>query len=190
MNGRRRRRRSWRRRLPLLVIYLGPLTLWMAVLFAASTRFGRYEVSARVVEKALSLLAGPESSDITLLAHYSLNVAVRRLAHVFGYFVLSLLIVRAVQWGTPRLRWRSLAAAFFINTAVALGEMLHRNRTPQRHGDLSDLALNLTGGALALLTTIVFFAGKRWEQKALEAARAETGAPEEEAAQQKPPPLA
>ncbi len=178
---------SWRRRLPLLLIYLGPLLLWMAVLFAASTQFGRYEVSASLLQKALRLLAGPGPDDITYLALYSLNRAARRLAHVCASFILSLLIVRAVQWGTPRLKWRSLVCAFLVNSAVAVGEMLHRNRTPHRHGDLSDLALNMLGSALALLTAIVFFAGKRWEQKAREAAMQASETLAQEEATGKPP---
>lgn len=158
------------RRVLRFVLYGGPVLLWMAVVFVGSTDLGRYETSWNIVIRVLNFLcpefAQPPEKGLQLnISMYQINTAMRRLAHIFLYAMLTFLTVRALQQGKPRLRMRSLVAAFLITMAYAGTDELHRYFEQHRHAKWSDIALNLYGIAFVLGGTILFFGLKAWERK-------------------------
>lgn len=146
----------------LIALYVGPLLFWILLIIAGSTQAGDGEVSRNLLKSAL-LLLGASEFDVRYAALFPLDRIARRLAQIGVFFVLALLIVRAVQWGDPRLRWQAIACAFSGNTIFSLGAFYLRRWTPNRHGDIHDLLLNILGSVLALAITVAWFEVKRWE---------------------------
>ncbi len=162
--------RRWARSLLRFLIYGGPVLVWMVFIFIGSTDLGRYENSWRFIIRVLNFLcpefAQPETGEWQVnVSMYQINTAMRRLAHVVLYGLLTFLTVRALQKGKPRLRIRSLLAALLITIVYAGTDELHRYYQQNRHAKWSDITLNLYGIALVLGSTIFFFILKSWERK-------------------------
>ena len=96
---------------------------------------------------------------------YQLNGALRRLAHVGGYALLTALIVRAVQQGHPRLKPAAFVAAVIVSVLYTGVDELRRAFEPNRHAKWHDLELNLIGVALTIGGTLLFFLLKGWERR-------------------------
>jgi len=107
----------------LAFTWLPPL-VWMAVIFALSSQHGGGHL--------------PES-----------EVLLRKLGHVTGYFVLTILLLRALHRA-------EVAAAMPIAIAVALGYAVsdewHQSFVPGRTATPVDVAIDGIGIALAALT--------------------------------------
>lgn len=154
-------------RLLLSLFYLGPLALWVGVLFAASTPLGDYNASWRLVWAALQFIAG-DKPPVGTEAMYQLVEAQRRVGHIVAFGILAALVVRALQWGRSVLRRRSLVAALLLSVAYAGAGALHRNLVPGRHGDWRDVLLDTLGAVFVLVALICWFRVKNWEHRALE----------------------
>jgi VanZ family protein len=160
-----------RRPFARFLVYGIPVALWSIVLFVYSVgERGRYEVSWHLIQVALRTLA-PEwgqISDGSIVSMYALNAAVRRVAHVASYAVLTLLLVRLIQSGAPRLKSASLLASVFVSAAyIALDELARRHEA-HRHPHGIDIYLDLFGVVLMVGGTVAYFAMKTWERRLAE----------------------
>ena len=158
------------RRLLLWVIYAGPPLLWMLVVFAASTRLGSYEATWTLNRRVFAFLA-PHWGVIDDSSLYQINDALRRLSYVGAYAVLTLLAVRAIQFGQPELKRASALAALGISIVFAAGDALHRRFVPGRHGDIADVWLSVLGACATMAVILLWFRLKRWERDLAQAAR-------------------
>lgn len=142
-------------------------------MFAASTRLGRYEVSWTLIRRIFDFLA-PRWGGLTDNSLYTINDGLRRLSYVGAYAVLTLLTVRAIQFGQPELKRASILTALGISIVFAVGDaLLHRRFVPGRHGDIADVWLSVIGAALTMTVVLLWFRLKRWERElAAEAAAA------------------
>lgn len=150
---------------------MGPMLLWMGLIFVASTDVGRYENSWRLILRVLQFLcpefATPPAPDGDLqvnVSMYQINTGMRRLAHVLLYAILTFLTVRFIQRGEPRLKMTSLIAALLITAVYAGLEEGVTYLQQHRHAGWSDIKLNLYGIALVLGGTAAFFQIKAWER--------------------------
>ena len=159
---------------PRFWLFGGPLLLWMAVLFWGSGEGTRYEASWILMQNVLDFLCpefappgGPAlgRADISM---YQLNGALRRVAHIAGYAVLSCLVVRFFQKGESRLKRASLIAAVVVSVLYTGGDELHRHFEPNRHVHFWDLGLNLAGTLLVLGGTVCWFWLKNKEVEIIE----------------------
>ncbi len=148
----------------LALLYIGPLLLWMGVIFVSSTSAGDYPTSMRLIQHSLNWLV-PEQPPLDVSTLYKVNNAARKLAHVVTYGILTLLVVRAVQFGQPRLKRGAFGAAFLVSLLYAIGDEWHRRFVPQRHAKFVDLVIDSVGITLTLGGTWFWFALKDWERR-------------------------
>lgn len=161
-------RRKWLRAL----VFVGPLLLWIVLLLVLATTLGEYIATWKLFQRVLSWMT-PEFAPIPTdgrfavveVSMYQINQGLRRAAHVAMYAGLTLLAVRACQWGEPRLRRRTVLVALLMSLVFTGGESLVRLRSPGRHVRWENLALNLIGTGLVLGGTLVFFGLKAAERR-------------------------
>ncbi len=155
------RKRKWLKAL----LYLVPLLLWMAVVIAGSTRLGRYEESLAFIQWGAQILTPelPPSHDIWPL--YQINTASRELAHIAAFGIFTLLSVRALQWGEPRLKWQSFVGTLGLGILFAGSEALVRFRTLDRHVRLEQFVCNAVGALLVFGLTLLYFRIKYGEDQ-------------------------
>jgi VanZ family protein len=125
----------------------GPLLLWVAFIFFASTGNLSASNTSRIIRPLLIWLF-PEITEASLLhAHF----LVRKTAHFTEYAVLALLAARAFLSSThTSLRRRWWLFAFALVAACALSDEYHQSFVSTRTGTIYDSLLDMTGGACAL----------------------------------------
>lgn len=80
-----------------------------------------------------------------------LHFAIRKGAHLTGYAILALLLLRAVQGGgAAAWQWRRVALTVLLVTIHALLDEYHQSFTQSRSASLADSALDVAGGLAAL----------------------------------------
>jgi VanZ family protein len=145
------------------LLYLGPLLLWMGIVIAASTQLGRYEESLAFIQGTAQLLSPEQTPSNDIWQIYQINNAVRKLAHVAAFGIFTMLAVRALQWGEPRLKWRSLAGTLILCILFAASEAFVRFQSPDRHVRPDQFVFNAIGALLVFGLTLLYFRLKYWE---------------------------
>lgn len=136
-----------------------PVLFWAAIISIFSTHyFGSDETSAFIIPLLHWMF--PSASQATLLEWHHL---IRKSAHFVEYFVLSLLLLRAIR-GERRemhLAW-ALAAIALVGGYAALDE-IHQIFVPGRTPAVRDVLIDTTGGiaAQAIIALLAFWKGPR-----------------------------
>jgi VanZ family protein len=119
-----------------------PVLLWAGLIFAFSTNSFAGERTAGFIVPLLSALF-PNAGPRDLLA---LHYAVRKLGHFSEYFVLSLLLYRALRGGE---RWspRAAALALLLASLYAASDEVHQLFVPGRTGSAADTLIDVSGAA-------------------------------------------
>lgn len=123
-----------------------PVLLWMALIFHASADAGSGEDSGALTQwllHAFGLRLGPEG---TQAFHHGL----RKLGHLTEYGVLAILLARAHQGPWPR-QAGALLWVWILCGAYAISDELHQALVPRRGPALTDVFIDATGAAMALL---------------------------------------
>jgi VanZ family protein len=118
------------------------VALWACVIFTFSTdRFSSENTQGIVVDILHTLL--PFLSQETLCA---LHNFIRKCAHVGEYFVLGVLLFRAVRTPREGWQWRWAFLAILIAAFYASSDEMHQIFVPSRGASVWDALLD-TGGA-------------------------------------------
>jgi VanZ family protein len=165
-----------RRRFVRVVLYLGPILLCLAGLGYLSTDVATYQASLKFFYKLVYALS-PEYSEFRgqfdtkngiqqTVIIYPIIGTLRKLAHIFCYGLLSLLIARAVQAGRETLRWQTPLVVIFLAILVTgLESWVRLKFSTERHVRWEQLWLNLAGAGVALLLTLIYFGIKSLERR-------------------------
>jgi VanZ family protein len=153
--------------------YWGPVLAWAALIWYFSTETFAAASTSRFLEPLLGWLLPWASPEWLEAAHFLL----RKLGHVTEYFVLSLLLYRAIAAGRGRWRASWALGAFVAATAYAAADEVHQTFLPSRTGAAADVLLDAAGAAAALLVL-------RWRLRRRQARALAARAP---AAQRKTP---
>jgi VanZ family protein len=145
----------------------GPLVLGVLLGIIGGTTLGRYENSWNLIQTTLDLLGSEFSTpqpDPQLVSMYQVNLVFRRLAHVFVYMILTLVLFRAFQFG--RLIIRPWAIFFSVVTAFLFTfiEAFVRLRSAGRHFQWDHFLINGIGIMLAVVGVLLFFCIKLLER--------------------------
>lgn len=132
-------RRLWR---------YGPLVIWMAFIFFASTSEFSASNTSRFI-RPLLLWLFPNITDARIALVHALT---RKAAHFTEYAVLGLLAARAFfssshQW--IQSAW--FQAATLLIVVYALTDEYHQTFVPSRTGSIYDSAIDIAGGLVALI---------------------------------------
>jgi len=121
---------------------------WAALITLLSTS----EFSGLASQHWLNQLLRDFFPDVHWDTIWLLNQTLRKLAHLGEYFVLSLLLLRALRADTPgawRWRWGALALTLAVGFAVL--DELHQGFERNRQASVIDVGIDAAGAALAQL---------------------------------------
>lgn len=125
----------------------GPVLAWAALIWFFSSETFAAASTSRFLEPLLGRLLPWASPETLEAAHFLL----RKLGHVAEYFVLSLLLYRAIAAG--RSGWRASWAVAAVVAAIgyAAADELHQAFLPSRTGAAADVLFDAAGAVAAML---------------------------------------
>lgn len=153
------------KKLSLRLFYIGPVVLWMLVIFGASARSDSGAESMSLLVRALAFLVPQEVGKLTPDLLDALNHISRKAAHITEYAILTLLMVRALQFGQARLKRWSLPGAALLGVLYACSDEIHQIFVPSRGPSFTDVLIDSIGIALALAGIALWFALKSLESR-------------------------
>ena len=126
----------------------GPVVVWLAVIFFASTGNLSAANTSRIIGPLLIWLFPDITPEGLMQAHF----LVRKAAHLTEYAILALLAARAfLSSSNIGLRRYGYAGAFSLVALTSLLDEYHQSFLASRTGTIYDSLIDMTGGALALL---------------------------------------
>jgi VanZ family protein len=143
----------------------GPLLLWMAFIFFASSGQLSASNTSRIIRPLLLWLFPDIGEESLAFVHF----IIRKLAHLTEYAILALLAARAFissSRQTFRHRWFLLAG--LLVTLYALSDEFHQRFVPSRTGTIVDSFIDIAGGFIALLLLSVWRGVKKREATAVQ----------------------
>jgi len=156
-------RRTWYWSAPLARAW-APVAIWIGVIFSLSSDDFAAPETSRIIGPLLAWLF-PEASDETLAYFHFL---IRKAAHVTEYGILYLLARRPLRIRSPHWAvWQNTLAALALVLLVASYDEFHQSLSLQRTGTVYDVALDVSGGVLALLLSWCYtLARQGWRRDA------------------------
>ena len=145
-----------------------PALIWAVAISLFSTGTFTSENTGRIIIPVLHWLF-PHAADATLFQthHY-----IRKCAHFTEYFILSLLVLRAIRAGRPgtRFAWALLVVAIVI--CYASLDEFHQRFVPGRTAAAGDVLIDTSGGIAAqLLVALGVLFGHVRERREIEPAQ-------------------
>lgn len=123
--------------------------VWMGLIFYLSHQSANEssQLSGGVVAFVLHILHTiiPQSIEVS-----AFHTFIRKGAHFFAYFILGILIYRAL-WG----RWKNFFMALFIAFLYAVSDEVHQLFIPGRSGEFRDVLIDSAGAATGILLYIL-----------------------------------
>ena len=123
--------------------YWLPVLLWMFFIFIGSTDLMSAEHTSRFIGPFLRWFA-PDITDATIA---SVQLFVRKCAHLTEYAILSALLLRALRQHLLAARW----VAFGLAALYAVVDEVHQSFVPSRTGSLWDVVTDSIGAILGLV---------------------------------------
>lgn len=141
--------KKWRGR----IFRYTPFILWTGVVLAFSTGGASMNRTSRIIRPILEFLF-PAASEAELIFYHAF---VRKSAHFFEYAVLAGLAYRAFAGSS---KWflanRPAAAAFIVALLIASADETYQSFDPARTGAVTDVLIDLSGAAVALVAATVY----------------------------------
>jgi VanZ family protein len=127
--------------------YWGPvLVVAILISYASTSKFGS-EHTSRIIIPILRWLM-PHAQRRTLETIHHL---IRKSAHVFEYFIFTLLVWRAFRAGHKGWNWTWTARTLLVVAAFSLLDEFHQIFVPGRGASIFDSMLDTSAGVLAML---------------------------------------
>ena len=148
-----------------------PSAVWLAVIAVESTNLGSAEHTGRILFPVFHFLFRMDLEQFVFW-----HFLFRKLGHVIGYFILSVLLFRSWRATFPRLstRWclQWATIALLTTSLVAMLDEWHQSYLPSRTGTVRDVILDTVA---ALLAQIALFVILRIEGRAFNAGTLKIG---------------
>jgi VanZ family protein len=149
----------------LALFYVGPLVVWMAIIFFMSTDVGNGQNSASMLTWLLERLAPTYRASLNDYHIAGLNYALRKLGHVSEYAILTMLAVRAIQFGRPGLKWQAFVGALCLSAGYAATDEIHQAFSASRGASPRDVLIDCSGAVLCMAGILLWFGVKRVERR-------------------------
>ena len=152
--------------------YWWPALVWVVLISTFSMAAFTTENTARVIIPVLHWMLPQVSSETLSLIHH----VIRKCGHFTEYFILSLLLLRAIRAGSRDFGLRLALIVILIVAGYAALDEFHQSFVPGRGAAVSDVLLDTTGGAAAqlLVALLVLWRGVRKRQRENSSGRSET----------------
>ena len=120
-----------------------PAVLWAAVIFISSTDLFSDTHTAAVIGPHLHFLFPDISPENLERIHF----LIRKLSHFSEYFILTVLLMRALrQENARRIERRHLLISFAIATLYAISDEFHQSFVRSRGSSTIDVCIDVFGG--------------------------------------------
>jgi VanZ family protein len=142
-----------------------PALAWALAISLFSTGAFTTENTSRIILPILHWLL-PHAANATLLQmhHY-----IRKWAHFTEYFILSLLVLRAIRAGRPGTRFAWALVVVAIVLCYASLDEFHQRFVPGRTAAVGDVLIDTSGGIAAqLIVALVILLGHVREKRTIE----------------------
>lgn len=127
-----------------ITVRVALLVVWMAAIFAFSAQPGQ---GSSALSDALAAILQRLGLGIPTEL---LTFLLRKAAHAFAYFVLGVLIFRLLQLSTLSRLSAALGSLAFV-LVYAISDELHQVFVPGRSGEVRDVLIDVTAGAVGIL---------------------------------------
>ena len=138
-----------------------PVFAWAALICTFSTHWFSEAHTSRVIFPILRFFF-PHASLIFLGRAHDV---IRKCAHLFEYFVFSLLLLRAIRNGRPGWRITWALAAILIVFGFACLDEFHQSFVPGRDAEFSDALLDTSGAAFAQILAALWTVRKKADEQ-------------------------
>lgn len=135
------------------VFWWGFAICWIIVIFYFSSQPAEIsrDQSQVIVERVEGAVVSIEYSlDIDILSRYNLHRIVRKNAHVFNYFILTLVIVFALDYSGVKGR-KKYFYSWLVGTIIAVMDEIYQSFIPGRSGEIRDVFIDNIGILLGLV---------------------------------------
>jgi VanZ family protein len=146
-----------------------PAALWYSLIWSFSSQPGDTsgDISVGLLEGTL-ISGGSDfsaaDSTVQLAVDWLLNMYIRKAAHMFLFFVLTLLVWLALT-RILRQRPKRAAAAAVLGIALAALDEYHQTLVPGRSGELRDVLVDSAGVLIALLLFLLPWLAQNVQKK-------------------------
>jgi len=137
-----------------------PVLAWAIVISLFSTHLFTAENTLRFILPILHWLFRDASRPTLLFMHF----VIRKCAHFVEYFLLSLLILRALRGDRNELRFAWVMAAIVVVAGYAALDEFHQSFVPGRTAELSDVLLDTLAGAAAQVAVALAVSWEKVQQ--------------------------
>ena len=148
-------------KLQKFLIYWLPLFGWLGIIFTASSDTQSAHHSSTLFEPLMRWLFPSMSQAHIEQLHY----AFRKCCHMTEFAVLAVLMWRAIRQpqrnDRRNWRWDEAGLALSLVFLYAASDELHQVFIPSRTGQISDVVVDVLGGAIGL--TLLWLAGKKFK---------------------------
>lgn len=138
--------------------YVGPMVVWMAVIFAMSTDFGSAARTAGLLYKVLQQLFPAWLAQATPEQLFELHYWVRKGAHFTEYLILTLLAYRAFRYGEAWRHWRALGFSGSFSILYAFTDEFHQVFASSRGPSLRDVGIDALGAMTGFVLLAMLYA--------------------------------
>ena len=133
--------------------YWLPVILSACFIFWMSTSTFSAENTFSVIGAVIHFLIPRVSSEKVVLIH----ALIRKLAHVFEYFILGLLLFRAFRGhATDWWTWRWFLFTSIVVLLWAAGDEYHQSFVPTRTASIIDVGIDMVGGILGAIVSALW----------------------------------
>jgi VanZ family protein len=133
-----------------------PVIAWAGLIFFFSTDEFSSSNTAPIVESLASWVFPKISSETIEMIH----LAVRKLGHWSEYFVLAVLLLRALQnEAGKKWEWRYATQSFIFVFLYAVSDEFHQTFVPSRTPAFGDVMIDVLGGICGVLWMYWYYRG-------------------------------
>lgn len=133
-----------------------PVIVWMMIIFYFSHQPAQQssELSTGVTKlmtEMINYLIPKLEIDYTSYTFY-----IRKLAHIFVYFVLGCLLIRAFE-RRFKITYKQIISAFLICLLFAISDEVHQLFVPGRSGEFRDVVIDTIGATFGIIIYLLRF---------------------------------
>ena len=125
--------------------YVGPVIVWMGLIFALSTELGSASHTAGFTYKVLQRIFPDWLAQATPEQLFEIHYWVRKGAHFTEYLILTLLAYRAFRYGEAWRHWRALGFSGSFSILYAFADEFHQVFVSSRSPSLRDVGIDALG---------------------------------------------
>lgn len=130
--------------------YYFPLAVWMLLIFSLSTNTGSSENTNPVIQKMLLMIFPGADKYLNPQQIHSVDVFIRKSAHVTEYAILSILAFRAFRCGRERFTNSLVYGTFLFCFIYAATDEFHQRYYSSRGASVADVFIDAGGILLGL----------------------------------------